>query len=152
MIEPRLQPLLEIYIKDPFFKFIGCEIEVCSKGKCRLVLNITDRVLNPVGKVHGGIFNALFSFSSSLAAMSIVEQGKYTSAVDFNSSVFKNISTGTIICDATVLKSGRRLIFVETTVKNESGEILAVGRVTKAVLNISNDVVQSENLKPEILT
>ncbi len=134
MIEPRLQPLLEIYKKDPFFKFIGCEIEVCSTGKCRLVLNITDSVLNPVGKVHGGIINALCSFSSSLAAMSIVEQGKFTSAIDFNASVVNNVSTGVIICEGTVLKSGRRLIFIETVVKTESGELLATGRVTKAVL------------------
>lgn len=145
MIDSRIKPLLDVYMKDPFFRFIGCEIEVCAAGKCRLVLNLTDRILNPVGKVHGGIINALCTFTSSLASMSIVEEGSYTSASDFNISVFKNVSSGVIICEGTVLRSGKRLIFVETIVKTSTNELLAVGRVTKAVLVMNINVNHNDN-------
>jgi len=134
MDENGINKVIELFMADEFFKFIGLRIQYCGSGRSRVVLPVTDNVKNPAGKVHGGIINAICSAASSLAAMSVLEPGKYTAASDFNSSVFSNVSSGTIICEGSVLKTGKRLIFVETKVMNEEGKLLAAGRVTKAVL------------------
>jgi uncharacterized protein (TIGR00369 family) len=91
-------------------------------------------VLNPVGSIHGGVINSLCSVVSSLAALSVVDEDKYTVANDFNISFIKSVSSGKLIFEGKVLKAGRNLVFVETRVKDESGNIVATGRVTKSVI------------------
>jgi len=134
MIDPKMQRIVEIYMADEFFRFLGFEVKSCTSGHCCLSLSVHKSVLNPAGTVHGGVLNALCSVASSLAALSVVDECQFTVANDFNSSVMRGVSSGTLTIEGKVLKAGKRLVFVETIVKDESGNYVATGRVTKSIL------------------
>ncbi|MBU0992734.1 MAG: PaaI family thioesterase [Proteobacteria bacterium] len=134
MIDSKMQQIIKIYNKDTFFRFLGFEVKSCADGYCLLSFLVHKSILNPAGTVHGGVLNALCSVAASLAALSMIDDCRFTVANDFNSSVMQGVSSGTLTIEGKVLKAGKRLVFVEVFIKDESGNYVAAARVTKSVL------------------
>jgi acyl-CoA thioesterase len=129
-----MQQIIEIYMQDSFFRFLGFEVKSCASGQCLLCISVHENVLNPAGTVHGGVLNSLCFVAASLAALSVVDHRQFTVANDFNCSTMRGVSSGLLTIEGKVLKAGKRLIFVAVLIKDESGDVVAVSRVTKSIL------------------
>lgn len=134
MIAANMQDIVQLFEKQEYHQYLGLKVIVCSEGVCQLQIPICTRIVNLVGTVHGGVIYSLCAIASSLAALSKLEAGQYTVANDFNISVLRGVASGLMTVNARVLKSGRRLVFVEITVNDQEGILVASGRVTKSIL------------------
>lgn len=134
MIAERMAKIVELFESQPYHEYLGFKVTECSSGVSQLQLSIRPELCNPVGSLHGGIIYSLCAVASSLAALSIIDDGKYTVANDFNVSVLRAVSSGNVTISGKVLKAGKRLVFVELIVYDDNNRVCAMGRVTKSIL------------------
>lgn len=134
MTAEKMLDLVKLFEEEPYHQYLGIKITAYSEGFSQLQVNVRPVLCNLVGTLHGGIIYSLCAIASSLAALSMIKDDKYTVANDFNISVLKSISSGVVSVEGKVLKCGRRLVFVEVKVIDETGQVTAIGRVTKTIL------------------
>lgn len=134
MIKPEMQAVVDLFESQEYHQYLGIKVQDCGDGHCRLKISVHKRITNPVGTVHGGVLYSVCAVASSLAALSSLEQGKYTVANDFNVSVLRGISSGHLTVEGKVLKRGSRLVFVEVAILDSEDNLVAKGRVTKSVM------------------
>lgn len=149
MIALEMQLIVELFVAQPYHQYLGFKVVECHGGFCQLKIEAHSKILNLMGTVHGGVIYSLCAVASSLAALSTLDSSQYTVASDFNISVLRAVSSGTLSIEARVLKSGAKLVFVQTEVCNEQGKLIASGRVTKCILPLRDkgDMFMSMNLE-----
>ena len=111
----------------------GMEVVELEGGKARVRLPVGESVQNAGGMLHGGAVATLVDVVGTLAIMSKDRDGRPGVSTDLNVSWFSPAPGGTsVLVEATVLKSGRTLAFVQVDVRRESdGVLVAQGRMTK---------------------
>jgi 1,4-dihydroxy-2-naphthoyl-CoA hydrolase len=105
-------------------------IEVSADG-ARAQLEIHDKLLQPWGIVHGGVYCAIIE---SLASVSghvwLSEHGGGTVVgVNNNTDFLRAISSGTVYAETTPIHRGRRQQLWLTTITDESDRVVARGQV-----------------------
>lgn len=130
----NIDKLVESFENLPYHKFIGLKFSRSSEGYGELRVPIRKELLNTNGMLHGGIYYTICDLAASLALVATLTDGYYHATNDINVSILAASTQGTLTVKANVLKSGKRLAFVESKVFNENDELMAVGRVTKTLL------------------
>lgn len=118
----------------PYHKFIGLQYVDAGEGFAEMMLTVKNETMNANGVLHGGMYYTLCDLTASAALETNLPAGHFYVTHDINVAIFSSVSSGTVKARAEVLKSGKRMAFVETRVYNEKGEMLAVGRLTKTLL------------------
>lgn len=134
MIADKMATIVGLFEMQSYHQYLGFKVTECANGFSRIKVDIRPELRNLGGTMHGGIIYSLCAIASSLAALSVVDEGKYTVASDFNISVVSAISSGTVTIEGKVIKAGKRLMFVEVKVFDEHDKVTALGRVTKSIL------------------
>jgi 1,4-dihydroxy-2-naphthoyl-CoA hydrolase len=100
-----------------------------DEGRARLDLN--DKLLQPWGIVHGGVYCAIVeSLSSVCGHVWLSENGGGTVVgVNNNTDFLRAISGGTVYAVATPLHRGRRQQLWVTTITDDNGRVVARGQV-----------------------
>jgi acyl-coenzyme A thioesterase 13 len=111
----------------------GMEMLEVSGGKARVRLPVSEAVQNPNGALHGGAVATLVDVVGTLAIMSADRDHRPGVSTDLNVSWFSPAPGGsTVLVEASVLKSGRTLAFVQVDLRREGdGVLVAQGRMTK---------------------
>jgi uncharacterized protein (TIGR00369 family) len=118
----------------PFYNFIGMEFGDAGENYAEVMLDVRKETMNVHGVLLGVMYYALCDVSTSVAVEYGLPEGFYYVTNDINVSVLSSVSSGKVRARAEVLKSGKRLAFVEARIYNDKNELLAVGRVTKTLL------------------
>jgi acyl-coenzyme A thioesterase 13 len=111
----------------------GMELLEATSGKARVRMPVGEAVQNVNGVLHGGAVATLVDVVGTLAVMSADRDHRPGVSTDLNVSWFSPAPGGsTVLVEATVLKSGRTLAFVQVDLRQESdGVLVAQGRMTK---------------------
>ena len=88
--------------------------------------------------VHGGALAALIDAVSNFA-VAIHTGGEKTLTSNLRVDYLAWARAETIVCEAQVVKCGRRSALVDVELRRESGEVLSVGRVSLSHRNIPLD-------------
>ena len=109
----------------PFTDF--CDIEPLSSepGHTQLAVTLGPHHLNQMGVAHGGVVLTLMDVTMGTAARSMTGTAGVVT-VDLQSQ-FLAPAKGRLKSDGRVVKAGRSMVFVEATVINEAGELVAKG-------------------------
>lgn len=112
---------------------LGERIVSSADGRARMELEVTDKVKNPVGVLHGGALATLIDSAGTVAIMSAPGNTEHKPGVttDLNISYLSATREGTVTADARVIKVGRTLAFADIEVRRGDGTVVAVGRITK---------------------
>lgn len=104
-------------------------------GHVVVKLEVTLDHVNVSKNLHGGAAATLVDVVGTLAIMNADDHHRFGVSTDLNLSWFAPVALGdTAVVDATVLKTGRSLAFVEVTIRRASDDALCVqGRMTKAL-------------------
>jgi uncharacterized protein (TIGR00369 family) len=132
--DEKIAALAESFENVPYHRFIGLQFAEAGKGFAELKLPVKKEIINSNGVVHGGMYYTLCDLAASAALETTRAEGHYYVTHDINVSVLSSVSTGVLTAKAEVLKSGKRLAFVEARIYNDKDELLAVGRLTKTLL------------------
>lgn len=87
---------------------------------------VADEYCNSAGNLQGGILGAFADSAMGAACAAHLPEDMYPALVEMKISFLRPARSGsTIHARARVIKSGKRLLFVETEITNDSGDLLA---------------------------
>ena len=119
------------FLKGTFDDFINHEILEISENYIKSSLIVEDYHKQPMGMVHGGVIDTMAEASISYAAY-YTQEGTWV-GVNNNTDFIKAVTVGTIICEATPIKLGKRSQIWEAILSNND-EVCA--RSTVRLTNI----------------
>ena len=119
------------FLKGTFDDFINHEILEVSENYIKSSLIVQDYHKQPMGMVHGGVIDTMAEASISYAAY-YTQEGTWV-GVNNNTDFIKAVTEGTIICEATPIKLGKRSQIWEAILSNND-EVCA--RSTVRLTNI----------------
>ena len=93
-----------------------------------------ERVLNSFGYVAGGYLSVFADELLSSAIGSVMDEGEFATTAELKISFLKPVKKGRVQGQAKVLRKGRRVAFVEATIKNEKDEVVATVSSTWTVV------------------
>jgi uncharacterized protein (TIGR00369 family) len=113
---------------------IGTEILEVGDDFVRGRIEVTNRVRQPYGIVHGGAMAALAESLTSMAtAQGVAGEGKIAMGQEVNVSFMRPISEGHVNALARVRRKGRSAWNWEVEITDDSGKLCALLRATIAV-------------------
>jgi len=116
----------EIYERMPYYSTIGMNVKEIANGKAIIEL-IMRKELSQNGMIHGGVLASMIDASCACAAFSTTKFVGFVTTIDLQVSYLKPVSKGTIIAKAECLRAGKNVLFCESKIRNEEGELVCVG-------------------------
>jgi acyl-CoA thioesterase len=120
--------LLERYKSTNSFRdTLGMELGNIEKGSASYELTIQKKHLATPIAAHGGVIAALVDSAMGVTALSVViDSNRVVSTVELKVSYLKPVFEGDHLkCTGEVLNQGNRLIYVECSVVNQKGQLVA---------------------------
>jgi acyl-CoA thioesterase len=96
-----------------------------GEGRAFYELDVQPDLLNPNGMLHGGPVYTMVDYSMGAATMSVVEPGQYCATIEIKMSYLAPVRAGTLRCETEVVKKGRRIVFLESKVRDDTGRLVA---------------------------
>lgn len=113
-----------------FWKHIGMTTVVGDDGKTRIRLPVNENLKQFYGNVHGGVIAALLDTAIAVAVNQQLDPGEGASTVEININYLRSISEGTLWAEGKVIKKGRNIVVAQGEIKNDEGQIMAIGTAT----------------------
>lgn len=126
---------------DIFGRDAGIEITDGDIGYCRGEICVEERHLNPLGTVHGGCLYTLADTVSGFAAGSC---GSTAGPTLSGNMYFLRPTMGVnkLICEARVIKNGKRIRVVEATIYGDNG--VEIARSVMEYMDMQKNLIKEE--------
>lgn len=117
-------------------KTLGYWLAEVDEGRAVFVGEPSERVMNPLGIVHGGWALTLIDSATGVAAHTTLPAGVGYTTVETKVNFVRAIlpDTGQVRCEGKVIARGRTIITAEATLTDSRGKLLAHGTSTLMVL------------------
>jgi acyl-CoA thioesterase len=109
--------------QDRYARFLGVEICQWGEGTARAKLELTQKHLNSVNSVHGGV---LFSLADAVFSVASNSHGTVAVAIQVCMSYFKAVSSGTLYAQAREVSRNPKLATYSIEVTDDSGSLLGL--------------------------
>ena len=111
--------------KSPAGNWLQPRLEKLEKGDAEISVLIREEMCNPFGNIHGGMMALVIDETIGWAIVSLEATSHYTS-ITLNLDFLYAASKGErIFAKAEVIRQGKKIIYVESSVFNEQGTLLA---------------------------
>ena len=125
-LETRLAFVRTFAQTSPYYKSMGMTLAEVGDGHAVLRVEIQAQHLNADGILHGGVLPAIADGAMGNALRTIKGEGSQVFTAEVNLQYLRPVTGGTMLADARVVQSGRRLSFAEVEIRDEaSGKIHA---------------------------
>ncbi|MEE9417222.1 MAG: PaaI family thioesterase [Acidimicrobiales bacterium] len=121
----------------PIKEFFGMQLEVVEPGHARARLTMGEHHLNPNNVAHGSVYFTMADTSMGGATMSLLGEGWFCTTVDLQIRFIRPVSEGEVTCDTKVLKRGRTVVHLDSSIVDQQGQLLATAQGTFAVFEIA---------------
>lgn len=122
---------------DAVMEHFGVSIErgiVEADGLVIASFEVSDRVRQPFGIVHGGVYSAVAESTCSIGtAAAVVPAGQIAMGQSNQASFLRPITDGVVRCEANARHRGRSTWIWDCDFTDEAARLLAVVRMTIAV-------------------
>jgi uncharacterized protein (TIGR00369 family) len=123
-----------IPFEDTFDGLYGLEIVEHGDGFVRGRVPVTDRVKQPAGLVHGGVYASMAESLASMATyLAVHEDGKVAVGLANATSFTRPILSGTVHAEARARHRGRTTWLWDVEITDDEGRLCAMTRMTIAV-------------------
>ena len=106
-------------------KLMGIRLVSVKPGAVEMVLDISGKVSQQQGFVHGGVVTAGLDTACGFAALTLSAPSFEVLTIEFKTSFFAPSKGQQLIFRSTVLKSGRRVSYCEAGAFNDDGTLVA---------------------------
>lgn len=120
---PDLDAMRGFFRLSPYMVDLGVEPVAVTEGRVVTVLPIAARHLQHTGQVHAGVSAAMADHSMGAAAQTMAPAGDWVLTAELKTSLLRAGKGDRLVCEARVLKAGRRLCFTEAEVYAEKGTL-----------------------------
>lgn len=126
-------PLIKAYIEtNKFGELLGMNFEVSNSGEVKYEMLINESHLATPIAAHGGSISALMDATMGVCALaSVLESNRVVSTLEMKISfVAPALLDDRLTGKATILKKGKRILFVDGRITNQNDKIVAVASGT----------------------
>jgi uncharacterized protein (TIGR00369 family) len=116
----------QLYKRLPYYSTIGLVIKEIADGKSKIELSMR-KELSQNGTIHGGALASMIDASCACAAFSATNFVGFVTTIDLQVSFLKPVSKGRLVAQAECLRAGKNVLFCESKIRNEQGELVCVG-------------------------
>jgi 1,4-dihydroxy-2-naphthoyl-CoA hydrolase len=115
----------------PFDAELGLRFTELSPDAARAQLEVTPKLLQPMGLVHGGVYCSMVESMASVAAYTwlATRGGGNVVGVNNNTDFLRSISSGTVYGTAEPIHRGRRQQLWLVTITDSTNRVVARGQV-----------------------
>ncbi len=125
----------EDYEHFPLRRFLGMDIEDVEPGHAIARLEVSEDLLNPNGVVHGGVLFTMVDTAMGKATMTLLEEGQLCASIEIQMRFLRPIRVGQLEADTTVIQRGRKIVHLESRIRDTDGALVATGAGTFAVIS-----------------
>jgi len=121
----------------PLQRQLGMAIDSSEPGRGRAVVSLTDALHNPNGVAHGAVLFAMADTSMGAATMSILDEGQACASVEVHIRFLRPVAGGVLTAESSVVKGGRRVVQLESHIRDDGGELIATATGSFVVIPTS---------------
>lgn len=129
---------LDKFPQPPCAAFLGYEFVSIDRDvkKMRVRFAGSREMLNPRGGVQGGFLTAMLDDAMGSMVVALTDGKRGPASVDIHTQFLRPASPGPLDCEAEVVHMGKTTVFTRATLRNESGDIIAVATQTARLVDI----------------
>jgi 1,4-dihydroxy-2-naphthoyl-CoA hydrolase len=117
-----------------FDALYGLSWQQSSRDLMRGTVVVTDRVCQPFGIVHGGVFAAMGEALASIGTdLAVMEVGGIAMGMSNHTTFLRPIASGTVHAEAKLRHRADETWVWDVEITNDEGDLCAVGRIAIAV-------------------
>lgn len=105
-----------------------------ENGRASFELTLKPEILNPYGVLAGPAVYAMVDYSMGAATASLLTDGRYCATIEIKISYFASVRSGVVRCDTEVIRPGKRVMFLESKVRDDSARLVAAATGSFMVL------------------
>jgi 1,4-dihydroxy-2-naphthoyl-CoA hydrolase len=115
---------------------LGIEFTQIGEDFLEAKMPVDARTLQPYGLLHGGASVALAETLGSVgASLCIDNETKYCVGLDINANHIRGVRSGYVFGTARPVHIGKSTHVWEIKIKNETGELVCISRITMAIID-----------------
>jgi 1,4-dihydroxy-2-naphthoyl-CoA hydrolase len=120
--------------ENTFDALYGLEVEDFGDERVTARVPVSDKVKQPMGLVHGGLYASIAESITSMAtARAVAEDGMFATGMSNQTSFLRPITEGTVHATAVRRHRGRTTWMWDVEITDDAGRLCAVSRMTIAV-------------------
>lgn len=100
---------------SPFAQLVGLTFRI-NEGAGQCLLDISERILNVNGTVHGGAISTLADVSMGWKIFEHLSDKESITTLEMKINYFSAVSSGTLVAEAMLLHRSRRLAVLESKI------------------------------------
>jgi uncharacterized protein (TIGR00369 family) len=109
----------------PIGRLLGFVLKVIEPGRTVFEMEVDERLHNPMGTLHGGIYCDLADAAMGFAYAATLSEGESFTTVELKINFLRAVRQGKLTAEAKVVKAGSSLGFVECDVTDPAGKLVA---------------------------
>ena len=116
---------------NELMRFLGVEIVETTAERVVLTMEVTSKVHQYVGIMHGGVSVYLCETAASLGAVASADLTKVTPVgIEINANHLRSVRSGIITVEAKPAYAGRTLSIWQIDITNDRGKLICTSRCT----------------------
>ena len=131
-VPPQPDAILPPNFTAAFDSELGLQFTELNPDGARAHLEVTPKLLQPMGLVHGGVYCSMIESLASVAAYTWLNAGGLGGnvvGVNNNTDFLRSISSGTVYGTAEPIHRGRRQQLWLVTITDDNDRVVARGQV-----------------------
>jgi molybdopterin converting factor subunit 1 len=132
----RFMELVGNHVPRPpnYVELLGIRPLHAEPGHVRFEFTATEEFLNPAGVVQGGFITAMLDETMGPTALSLLGPGHMVPTLELKVSFLRPVRPGRLIADGRVVHMGKSVGFLESSLTDEDGNVVATASATARVV------------------
>jgi uncharacterized protein (TIGR00369 family) len=111
-------------------RWLKAKIISAEKGHTKVEICIREEMTNPLGMLHGGVIASIHDEITGLTNACLGQMGSFVTT-DLHTRFFRPAKNGeTIIAEGTIVRAGKSVVFAESMIFDQAGNLLSSGSAT----------------------
>ena len=125
----------------PISQLIGLEVQPPlenSPGTAEVILNVDQRMHNPMGMVHGGVISLLADAAMGIAFGRLLSEEYSFATIEMKTNFIRPVKESRLHASAKLIQRGLLIGFLECRVVDHRGKLVATASCTCTVTSLSS--------------
>jgi uncharacterized protein (TIGR00369 family) len=119
-----------------YVDLLGMRPLSAEPGHVRMEFTASEQFLNPAGVVQGGFITAMLDDTMGPAAVAQLGPGYFAPTLELKVSFLRPVGPGRLVADGRVVHMGRSIAFLEGSLADEDGNVVATATATARVVKL----------------
>jgi uncharacterized protein (TIGR00369 family) len=111
--------------QPPIAKLLGAKLTAIEAGRARIEIGADERLANPMGTIHGGVFCDIADFAMGMAYAATLAEGESFTTLELKINFLRPVWRTTLVAEGVVVHRGKTVGLTECAITDEKGRLVA---------------------------